>query len=280
MNINLNKLLTLWMTSDKKDLIENLMERVPQHKNWAESTWQIKDSKTFNEIASLGSELGLDFRSIRKALGCLKDYIESPVFQSYLSFVENPNRESFLEFAKILKESKTSLAKAKVSFPEFIKQMNAFMDPRCLNEEERYMTAVSRGRLMLRDCPICGNPIHNLKMWETSTCSSKECLSKLSSENQAQFSPEKKNEIKEKMKSTCLERYGTPFVQSTPTVREKMRSTCLERYGVEFSTQADITKKKKEETFLEKYGNRVATRNEGVKEKIRKTCIEKYGAPT
>ena len=279
MNINLNKLFTLWMTSDKKDLIENLMEKISLHKNWAISTWQAKDSKTFSEIDSLGNELGLDFHATRKALSCLKDYMGSPSFQKYISLCENPNQESFLEFAKTLKESKIGLARARVSFPEFIKQMGTFMDPRCLNDEERYMTAVNRGRLMLRDCPICGSPIHNLKMWETSTCSSKECLSKLSSENQAQFSPEKKKEIKEKMKSTCLERYGTPFVQSTPAVREKMKSTCLERYGVEFATQVDHVKKKKEETFLEKYGSRIATRNEGVKEKIRKTCIEKYGAP-
>lgn len=279
MNINLNKLFTFWMTSDKKDLIENLMEKISLHKNWATATWQAKDSKTFSEIDSLGNELGLDFHATRKALSCLKDYMGSPSFQKYISLCENPNQESFLEFAKTLKESKIGLARARASFPEFIKQMSTFMDPRCLNDEERYMTVVNRGRLMLRDCPICGSPIHNLKMWETSTCSSKECLSKLSSENQAQFSPEKKNEIKEKMKSTCLERYGTPFVQSTPAVREKMRSTCLERYGVEFAAQVDHVKKKKEETFLEKYGNRVATRNEGVKEKIRKTCIEKYGAP-
>ena len=175
MNINLNKLFTLWMTSDKKDLIENLMEKISLHKNWAISTWQAKDNKTFNEIDSLGNELGLDFHATRKALGCLKDYIESPAFQNYLSFVENPNQESLLEFAKTLKESKIGLARAKVSYPEFIKQMNAFVDPRCLNDKERYMTVVNRGRLMLRDCPICGNPIHNLKMWETSTCSSKEC---------------------------------------------------------------------------------------------------------
>ena len=177
MNINLNKLFTLWMTSDKKDLIENLMEKISLHKNWAISTWQAKDSKTFSEIDSLGNELGLDFHATRKALSCLKDCMGSPSFQKYISLCENPNQESFLEFAKTLKESKIGLARARASFPEFIKQMGTLMDPRCLNDEERYMTVVNRGRLMLRDCPICGSPIHNLKMWETSTCSSKECLS-------------------------------------------------------------------------------------------------------
>ena len=88
------------MTSDKKDLIENLMEKISLHKNWATETWQAKDSKTFDEINSLGNELGLDFHATRKALSCLKDYTGSLSFQKYISLCENPNQESFLEFAK------------------------------------------------------------------------------------------------------------------------------------------------------------------------------------
>ena len=85
MNINLNKLFTLWMTSDKKDLIESLMEKISLHKNWAITTWQTKDSKTFSEIDFLGNELGLDFHATRKALSCLKDCMRSPLFQKYIS---------------------------------------------------------------------------------------------------------------------------------------------------------------------------------------------------
>ena len=68
MNINLNKLFTLWMTSDKKDLIENLMEKTSLHKNWGTSTWQAKDSKTFNEIDSLGNELGYGISRLKSSV--------------------------------------------------------------------------------------------------------------------------------------------------------------------------------------------------------------------
>ena len=53
MNINLNKLFTLWMTSDKKDLIENLMEKISLHKNWAVSTWQDLKVSYFFKICVL-----------------------------------------------------------------------------------------------------------------------------------------------------------------------------------------------------------------------------------
>ena len=62
--------------------------------------------------------------------------------------------------------------------------------------------------------------------------------------------------VKEKLKQTCLEKYGVEYILQSKEIREKSKQTCLEKYGVEFSAQADV-----------------------VKEKIKQTCLKRYGVP-
>lgn len=85
------------------------------------------------------------------------------------------------------------------------------------------------------------------------------------------------NNKQNKMKNTCLEKYGVDNATKTVNVREKMKKTCLKKYGVESATQSYIIKEKIKKKYLEKYGIEYATKTDIVKEKIKKTCLERYG---
>jgi len=107
--------------------------------------------------------------------------------------------------------------------------------------------------------------------------------------------PMHKKEIKEKVKKTTLEKYGTTCVMNTAEniksrnekmfgteeaknkVVEKRKKSNLEKYGVEFAQQLDKTKEKVRKTNMERYGVDVPLRNEDIKKKMRDTCQERYG---
>ena len=87
-----------------------------------------------------------------------------------------------------------------------------------------------------------------------------------------------------KMKQTCLERYGVDNAMKFKEIQDKGKQTCLERYGVEYYTQSKQHKdnynniqEKSRQTCLERYGVPAATQNPEVKAKISKICQNKYG---
>ena len=85
------------------------------------------------------------------------------------------------------------------------------------------------------------------------------------------------NNKKNKMKNTCLEKYGFDNATQSDIVKEKIKKTCIEKYGVKNPTQSDMVKEKIKKTCLERYGVDNATKTDIVKEKIKKTCLERYG---
>lgn len=106
--------------------------------------------------------------------------------------------------------------------------------------------------------------------------------------------PMKKKEVRDKIKKTCLERYGTETPMNRPELVdkrnakfkdeefkrqwvEKHRQTSLERYGVEHPMHLDETKERQKKTIQEKYGVDHPMRSEEVKKKARKTNMERYG---
>ena len=60
-------------------------------------------------------------------------------------------------------------------------------------------------------------------------------------------------------------------------VQDKVKATCLERYGVENSYQSDIIKDKIKQTNLERYGVENVQQNSTIKLKTTQTMIEKHG---
>jgi hypothetical protein len=81
----------------------------------------------------------------------------------------------------------------------------------------------------------------------------------------------------EKIKKTCLEKYGVDNPNKNKEIREKSIITNLERYGVKnpFSSKDIINKIK--EINIKKYGVDNPNKNKEIREKTIKTNIKKYG---
>ena len=95
------------------------------------------------------------------------------------------------------------------------------------------------------NCPYCGKEckwIGKGGRHYAQTCGSKECLSKIHSDNNGGGTPETLRKIKQ----TKLERYGNENYQNT----EKIRQTCLERYGVDNPAKLDSIKSKIQDTII------------------------------
>ena len=76
-------------------------------------------------------------------------------------------------------------------------------------------------------------------------------------------------EIREKGKKTKLEKYGS----ETYNNMEKNKQTKLKNFGVEYSFQSDVLKAKRDKTKLERYGSEQYNN----RDKYKETCLEKYG---
>lgn len=83
----------------------------------------------------------------------------------------------------------------------------------------------------------------------------------------------KKQEINNKIRETCLLKYGDEHYSN----RIKARETCLQRYGVTSPLKSEIFKQKSKETCLQKYGVEYTGQIPEKIEKTHKVCLEKYG---
>jgi len=114
-------------------------------------------------------------------------------------------------------------------------------------------------------CNKCTNLLSREKIKQT-------CLEKYGKECSLQ-----NEEVKEKGKQTCLEKYGKKFYLQTEEKKEKSKKTSLKKYGTEYPSQSVIVKDKIIQTNNEIYGTDHAFQSEIVKDKIKQTCLEKYG---
>lgn len=76
----------------------------------------------------------------------------------------------------------------------------------------------------------------------------------------------------QKARQTKISRYG----HAGPN-QEKLRATCIEKYGVEYPSQSETVKEKYRNTCIEKYGVDNASKSGEVVEKIAQKHMEKYG---
>ena len=86
--------------------------------------------------------------------------------------------------------------------------------------------------------------------------------------------------VKNKIRSTNLEKLGVEMPIQSKAVREKAKQTCLEKYGVENVSQSEYCKEKIKKTNNERYGGNAPACSTEVQNKMRKTCEEKYGIPS
>lgn len=108
-------------------------------------------------------------------------------------------------------------------------------------------------------CCICGNSTKWKNTSYAKTCS-RRCASKCGNTKEAI----------EKRKETRYKHFGG---YTNENVLNKQRKTCLEKYGVDNPWKAESCKEKIKQTKLERYGDE----NYNNPEKNKQTCLEKYG---
>ena len=141
-------------------------------------------------------------------------------------------------------------------------------------------------------CKVCGNRVKYINYKEklfreycssSCKCKSKEVKEKIKQtclEKYGETTPLKNKEVKEKIKQTCFEKYGTENPTSNPLIYNKIRSTCIKKYGVPYLMQNDEIKNKSNQVCLKKYGVINAGGSVESLNKIKQTCLNKYGVDT
>jgi|15BtaG_2_1085339.scaffolds.fasta_scaffold04452_2 hypothetical protein len=81
----------------------------------------------------------------------------------------------------------------------------------------------------------------------------------------------------EKIKQTCLKRYGVDSPMKVPEIKQKSIQTCLDRYGVDNPSKSDYVKAKKENTLLKNYGVSNPSKSDVIQRKKIATFNRRYG---
>ena len=114
-------------------------------------------------------------------------------------------------------------------------------------------------------CPICHKQTHFLGLTKGyRTYCSKSCV-------------KHDNAILDKMKQTCLGRYGVTNPLNREEAQQRAKQTCLKKYGTENPLTNKQIRKKIKETNLIRYGTENVFASEYGKNKIKETMLQKYG---
>jgi hypothetical protein len=89
--------------------------------------------------------------------------------------------------------------------------------------------------------------------------------------------PFSKEEVKEKIRKTNLERYGVATPSSLEIFKQKAAATWLEKYGVAAPMKSEAVRLKSRETCIERYGMPFASQNKVIQKKIANTNVDRYG---
>lgn len=84
---------------------------------------------------------------------------------------------------------------------------------------------------------------------------------------------------RQKLESTCVERYGKKNPQQIKEFKEKTKVTLLKRYGVDNPMHISNVKEKIRHTTLKRYGVDNVAKSDVIKEKIKLTNIARHGVP-
>lgn len=145
---------------------------------------------------------------------------------------------------------------------EKVKELTSFL-PECSSLSQR-IWHIRHDMYEIYYCPVCGkNPArYNEKKSIYHICSD-ECKSKQNKRIATDTSSSEKNE---KIRKTCIERYGVENYSKTDDFKNSISKINYENVVL-----------KSIETNLQKYGVRSTFEVEDFKNKARQTCIERYG---
>ena len=160
---------------------------------------------------------------------------------------------------------------------ELLKETEFLRGTKYDNINSRYKYLRVGGSVENFKCPYCGGVRKLNASALANTCGSPECMHKCQIDSKIELhrnmSNEKKKEIIEKMKKTCLERYGVEYSTQSEIMKEKTNKTKEEKYGNPFFTNQEKRKK----TNIDKYGGVAPLCNEAIKKKMEETNLKKYG---
>lgn len=88
------------------------------------------------------------------------------------------------------------------------------------------------------------------------------------------------NEVKEKIKKTNLEKWGSENYFGSEFGKNKNKEIFIEKYGVDNPLKVNEVKEKIKKTNLEKWGVEFTLQNKNIRDKIIKTNLEKWGVET
>ena len=126
--------------------------------------------------------------------------------------------------------------------------------------------AVLNGQTSLYRCIVCDKEIHPRRKashMDTQLFCSKKCRDK---------SPDRI----EKIKRTCLERYGGPSPMSDIDVRHQAQETLKKNYGVTNAMESEEIRERLKRTFNYRYGSHPLS-TDTVRNKAKKTILDRYG---
>lgn len=89
--------------------------------------------------------------------------------------------------------------------------------------------------------------------------------------------PVRGEEVRNKMKKTCLEKYGTESAWASDVVKDKIRKTILNKYGVDHLSKSKEIQEIKKANSLIKWGVEHPISAKEVRDKSISTMIERYG---
>lgn len=90
-------------------------------------------------------------------------------------------------------------------------------------------------------------------------------------------SPGELKEVQEKMKQTCLEKYGSEYYFSSSKGKEEVKKGMLKKYGVEHPLEKEEFLEKSKQTCQSHYGVDFSLSSEEVRQKGVKTSLQRYG---
>lgn len=137
---------------------------------------------------------------------------------------------------------------------------------------------ILKGKNDINICIHCGKPIIDLnkKFCSTKCNNNSEQTKNKFRERYNSLSEDDKTIRKNKRHKTVNEKYGGYTLQC-PELKNKMKSTMIVKYGVEHSFHSEAIKQKALNTWIKKYGVDNPFKSHNIKEKIKQVLKDKYG---
>jgi len=133
-------------------------------------------------------------------------------------------------------------------------------------------------------CCVCGETFIRKPPYTSKTCSLKcgQQLGNLSRKKTMQLkygvdNPNQLQEVKARIRATCIERYGVDNPSKSVLIQSKIKQHFQDTYGVDNPMQVSEIHSKQQDSVESHYGVRVPLQCDTIHEKAKQTNLERYG---